>query len=298
MFGFLNVDKPAGLTSRDVVNRVQRLVKPHKVGHAGTLDPLATGVLVVAIGPATRLIEYVQRLPKTYQATFLLGRTSDTEDVEGDVVELPGAYIPTEEQLNAALPQFVGTIQQRPPAYSALKVEGQRAYQLARRGAAVELAARPVEIFSLEILRYAYPELELLVRCGSGTYVRSLGRDLAQSLGTGAVMSALRRLAIGPFDTASAVAVAELSLDLIQQRLQPPLLALGELPHVEVNEQESSRLSQGQTIRNRWNLPGVELVAVNSAGQLVALLRPANAGQLRPAKCFPASSGPLRTPPG
>src|SRR4051794_5854504 len=159
MFGLLNIDKPAGLTSRDVVNVVQRLVRPHKVGHAGTLDPLATGVLIVALGPATRLVEYVQRMAKTYQATFLLGRTSDTEDVEGTVMELDRAPIPNAHEIDAALPAFVGTIQQTPPAYSALKVAGRRAYQMARRGEAVELAARPVEIHGIEVIRYDYPEL-------------------------------------------------------------------------------------------------------------------------------------------
>src|SRR2546421_8832609 len=118
MFGLLNIDKPAGMTSRDVVNVVQRLVRPHKAGHAGTLDPLATGVLVVAIGPATRLVEYIQRMPKTYLATFLLGRTSDTDDALGKVIERPAAPVPTKAEIEAALPQFIGTIEQRPPAYS------------------------------------------------------------------------------------------------------------------------------------------------------------------------------------
>src|SRR5262245_35406014 len=202
MFGLLNIDKPAGLTSRDVVSRVQRLVRPQKVGHAGTLDPLATGVLVVAVGPATRLVEYVQRMPKTYQGTFLLGRTSDTEDVEGEVVELDSPPVPTRAEIDAALPRFIGTIEQRPPAYSALKVAGRRAHKLARRGEAVELAPRPVEIHAIELLRYEYPEMELRIDCGSGTYVRSLGRDVAEAVDTGAVMAALRRLAIGPFQAA------------------------------------------------------------------------------------------------
>jgi len=285
LFGFLNIDKPGGVTSRDVVNRVQRLVRPHKVGHAGTLDPLATGVLVVAVGPATRLIEYVQRLPKTYLATFLLGRSSDTEDIAGEVVELPGAAVPTETQLRAALPQFLGTIQQRPPAFSALKVAGQRAYDLARRGDAVELLPRPVEIYDLEILRYAYPELQLLIRCGSGTYVRSLGRDLAESLGTAAVMSALRRLVIGPFTAETAIAADSLSASSIEHQLLSPLMALGEMPRIEVNEAASLRLAQGQAIENRWNASSAEVAAVNSAGQLVAILSPL-AERLRPQRCF------------
>jgi len=286
MFGLLNVDKPAGMTSRDVVNRVQRLVKPHKVGHAGTLDPLATGVLIVAIGPATRLIEYVQRMPKTYQATFLLGRTSDTEDIEGVVEELPNAPLPSEAHLRAALPGFLGTIQQTPPAFSALKVEGQRAYKLARRGEAVELAARPVEIHSLEVLRYAYPELELFVSCGSGTYIRSLGRDLAQALGTGAVMSALRRQAIGPFEATSAIALTDLSPDEIVRRLQPPQLALVDMPQIEIDDAELKLLGYGQPIATRGGLVTAEAAALH-AGRLVAILIPDEHRRWRPAKYFP-----------
>ncbi|HMC10063.1 MAG TPA: tRNA pseudouridine(55) synthase TruB [Pirellulaceae bacterium] len=286
MFGLLNVDKPAGLTSRDVVNRVQRLVRPHKVGHAGTLDPLATGVLVVAVGPATRLVEYVQQMPKTYQATFLLGRTSDTEDIEGTVVELPAPVVPTSAEVEAVLPRFLGTIKQRPPAYSALKVSGQRAYELARRGGAVELAPRSVEVHSLEIVRHDYPELELLVRCGSGTYIRSLGRDLAVALGTGAVMSALRRLAIGSFTTTDAVACDDLSLIHIQARLLPPLLAVGDMPRIALSEDEIACVTRGQPIADKWAVSGDEIGAVDSHGHLVAILKTDGDGTLRPTKCF------------
>ena len=199
MFGFLNLNKPAGVTSRDVVNQVQRLVRPEKVGHAGTLDPLATGVLVVCVGRATRLTEYVQRMPKHYSATFLFGRQSDTEDIDGQVIELADPPQPKRDQIEATLPKFLGEIQQVPPAYSALKVEGRRAYDLARRGEDVQLAARPVVIYELRIVAYEYPELRLDIVCGSGTYVRSLGRNIARTVGTQAVMSALVRTAIGNF---------------------------------------------------------------------------------------------------
>ena len=290
MFGLLNLDKPAGFSSRDVVNRVQRLIKPHKVGHAGTLDPLATGVLVVAVGPATRLIEYVQQMEKTYRGTFLLGRTSDTEDVEGKVVELPDAAMPAEEAIRAALPQFLGTIQQRPPAYSALKVAGQRAYDLARRGEAVELAARPVEIYAIDVLRYAYPELELRVRCGSGTYIRSLGRDLARAVGTDAVMSVLRREAIGPFAVDDAIRVDELSREAIEERLQPAALAVGSMPRVVVGTQEIARLAQGQAIRSSMAGESAEIAALDESGRLVAILVRAGDEHLRPNRYFAADS--------
>jgi tRNA pseudouridine55 synthase len=289
MFGFLNVDKPGGMTSRDVVNRVERLVRPAKCGHAGTLDPLATGVLVVALGQATRLMEYVHRLPKTYQGTFLLGRESDTEDIEGDVVELELPPVPSIAALEGAVQQFVGTIQQRPPDYSAIKVEGKRAYKMARRGEAVELAARPVEIYSLKIVRYEYPELELLVRCGSGTYIRSLGRDLAASLDTAAVMSQLRRLAIGPFGVEEAVCVDALSRERIESRLLSPLIGLEGMARVEVKEEEVRRLMNGQVIANRWATDAQEAAAIAGDGRLVAILQPKNGG-LAPAKCFGSAS--------
>jgi tRNA pseudouridine55 synthase len=294
MFGLLNLDKPDGVTSRDVVNRVQRLVKPHKVGHCGTLDPLATGVLVVATGPATRLVEYVQRMPKTYRGTFLLGRSSDTEDIEGQIVELQGATVPTEQQLQAALPQFLGTIQQVPPAYSALKISGQRSYDLARGGQTAEHQARPVEIHSLEIVRYAYPELELLMCCGSGTYVRSLGRDLARAVGTEAVMSALRREAIGPFAAEAALRVEVLTETTIRELLLPPTLALGEMPRIVVTPEEQQRLGYGQAIVGRAIRQPSELAAVNAAGQLLAVLAPDGLGNWKPTKNFAASgSAPM-----
>ncbi len=207
MFGFLNIDKPAGMTSRDVVNRIQRLVRPCKVGHAGTLDPLATGVLVVCLGHATRLVDYVHRYAKRYEAMFLLGRESDTEDVEGQVTELLDAPTIDQGRLDAVLPRFVGRISQIPPAHSALKVDGQRAYSRARRGEAVVMEARPVTIHALHGSISKPDVMRLDITCGTGTYVRSLGRDIARAMGTGAVMSELRRLAIGPFAGEQAVAL-------------------------------------------------------------------------------------------
>lgn len=294
MFGLLNLDKPAGETSRDVVNRVQRLVRPHKVGHCGTLDPLATGVLVVAIGPATRLVEYVQRMPKTYRGTFLLGRSSDTEDIEGQVIELPSAPVPAEQQLQAVFPQFLGTIQQVPPAYSALKVAGQRSYDLARGGKTAEHQPRPVEIYSLEIVRFAYPELELLIRCGGGTYVRSLGRDLAHAVGTEAIMSALRREAIGPFHAAESTSCGELTQESIRTRLLPPRLALGAIPHASISPEEQQRLTLGQSIARETTQEN-ELAAVNATGQLVAILARDSRGTWKPVKNFAALAP---APPG
>jgi tRNA pseudouridine55 synthase len=287
MFGLLNIDKPPGMTSRDVVNRVQRLVRGVKVGHAGTLDPLATGVLVVALGPATRLVEYVQRMPKTYVGTFLLGRSSDTEDIEGKVVELELPPRPTRQEIDAALPAFLGTIQQLPPTFSALKVQGQRAYDLARRGEPVVLQPRPIDIHRLTVMRYEYPELELEVGCGSGTYIRSLGRDIARSLGTAAVMSALVRTAIGNFRLAEAVALDSLTFEVIENRLLSPRRAVAPLPSAQLTEEEARRVANGLPIRNRWKFAAGEIAALDDQDRLVAILVLRGHDELGPVRNFP-----------
>lgn len=289
--GLLNIAKPAGLTSRQVVDRVQRLVRPAKAGHAGTLDPLATGVLVVCIGQATRLIEYVQQMPKTYVGEFLLGRTSDTEDATGAVVELVDPPMPTLADIEAVIPKFLGTIQQRPPAYSALKVEGRRAYDLARAGEEFELAARPIDIFGIEILSYDYPRLTLRIRCGSGTYIRSLGRDLAEAVGTGAVMSALERTAIGCFESAQGVDADSLTRDNLGDYLRPPSLAVSALPRMVVSGEERKLLSNGRAIvRTDFAATTVELpsevAAFDDAGNLTALLAPVTRELWKPTRNF------------
>jgi tRNA pseudouridine55 synthase len=290
MFGLLNLNKPAGITSRDVVNRVQRLVKPHKVGHAGTLDPLASGVLVVCLGPATRLIEYVQRMPKRYLATFLLGRQSETEDIEGIVTELVDPPIPSEANIRNTLPNFIGCIQQLPPVFSALKVEGKRAYELARQGESPDLKPRPIEVHSIDLIEYSYPELTLDIRCGSGTYVRSLGRDIARALGTEAVMSALSRTEIGPFHLAQALSGDDITPQSIDRAFVPPQSALGTMPTLAVSEQEEALLRNGRQIQRdvACNLPsGQEEVALlTSTGRLLAIVVPAGPTHWQPKIVF------------
>ncbi|MCE9525161.1 MAG: tRNA pseudouridine(55) synthase TruB [Planctomycetales bacterium] len=290
MFGLLNLKKPSGVTSRDVVNRVQRLVKPHKVGHAGTLDPLASGVLVVCLGPATRLIEYVQRMPKRYLATFLLGRQSETEDIEGPVTELVDPPVPTEAQIRASLPDFIGCIQQLPPAFSALKVEGKRAYEMARQGEIPDLKPRPIEVHSIDLIEYSYPEITLDIRCGSGTYVRSLGRDIARALGTEAVMSALSRTEIGPFHVSQALCGDDITPQSIDRAFVPPQSALGTMPTLAVSEQEEALLRNGRQIQREvaYNLPsGQEEVALlTSTGRLLAIVVPAGPTHWQPRLVF------------
>jgi tRNA pseudouridine55 synthase len=292
----LNVNKPAGCTSRDVVSRIDRVTRPAKCGHAGTLDPLATGVLVVCVGQATRLIQYVQRMPKRYEGTFLLGRRSPTDDLEGAVELLANAAEPSREAVERALPRFLGEVEQRPPAHSAIKVGGQRAYERARRGETVELAARTITIHRLDIRRYEYPELALSVECGSGTYVRSLGRDLAAALGTAAVMSALERTAIGEFDVADAVPLADLSPESLKEHIRPALAAVANLQRIELDAAQLVEIRHGRPILMPRPLgvgpgtlppaeassPGGEWAAIDASGELVAIVFPKRPGELWP----------------
>lgn len=286
--GILNVNKPSGVTSRRVVDIVQRLGRKLKAGHAGTLDPLASGVLIVCVGAATRLIEYVQRMPKRYDATFLLGRSSPTEDTDGEVTLLPDAPEPTLEQLREAAGRFLGEIQQRPPAFSALKVEGRRAYALARKGEAVDLEPRPVTIYGIEIVAYDYPTLRLQVECGSGTYIRSLGRDLAATLGTAAVMSQLIRTAIGSFRVEDAVAPDALTPEAWTEHLLPARGAVEVLPQVTLSDADVTRVRYGQNITGEFICAGQqEIAALDGSGNLIGILIPREPGLWRPAKILP-----------
>jgi tRNA pseudouridine55 synthase len=289
--GFFNVIKPSGITSRDCVNRIQRrLPRKTKIGHAGTLDPLASGVLVVAVGQATRLIEYVQRMPKRYRGTFLLGRTSETEDTDGPVTELVNPPLPSFSQLAEGVQKLTGPIMQVPPAYSALKVNGRRAYDLARAGKPVKLDAREITIYQLEILEYDYPKLVLDIECSSGTYVRSLGRDLAESLGSGAVMSALDRTAIGRFTLKTGT-----KLDLLADEktelaefLLPMTCAVADLSSVSVSKDQEAELGFGRTIDMPTDLPeSEEYSAINHQGQLIAILAKRDKENLGPVRYFP-----------
>jgi tRNA pseudouridine55 synthase len=269
------------------VNRVQRLVRPAKTGHAGTLDPLATGVLVVAIGPATRLIDYVQEAPKQYRGEFLLGRRSDTEDIEGAVEELPQPPRPSRAEIEAVLPRFTGTIEQRPPAYSALKVAGKRAYDLARQGKTVDLAPRPVEIHALHVVGYDYPKLTLEVSCGSGTYIRSLGRDIAQAVGTEAVMSSLVRTAIGAFTVEDACALDAITLESLPAQLRSPAEAVAHLPQATLSAAELERIARGLTIMLPASPRGSEVAVLDEQSRLRAILI-RRGGAWGPVRNFPA----------
>lgn len=289
--GILNLYKPAGKTSRHAIDPMARWVRPAKCGHAGTLDPLAEGVLVVCVGKATRLITCIQEQPKTYRATFLLGQTSDTDDITGEVRIDGSAPVPSRADIEQALPEFVGAIQQVPPQFSAVHVEGQRAYALARRGKTAEIEARTVHVYRIELLEYAPPRLALEIECGSGTYIRSIGRDLGQRLGCGALMSELVRTRIGPFSAGSAVRLADLTRDSIGAHLQPTLRAVEHLPRQTCTAEMLQQLSLGRRIP--IELPslttGNVLALVTPEGALAALGEVRDDGTIQPTIVFCAS---------
>lgn len=226
-FGLLIIDKPEGITSMGVCRKVRaKLVaagapKRVKVGHGGTLDPLATGLLVILIGKATRLCNQIMAGEKRYLAEIDLSRSSTTDDREGETTPAPPASPPTRDQVQAACKTFLGVIQQSPPAYSAIKIGGQRAYKLARAGDPQKIAARPVHIHTIDILAYAWPALTLDIRCGKGVYIRSLARDLGLALTGAGMLLSLRRTAVLPFTIEQARPLASLP-DILTQ---PDLLA-------------------------------------------------------------------------
>ena len=250
--GWLIVDKPSGMTSTTVVNRVKHLYDAAKAGHSGTLDPLATGLLPIAFGEATKTVPYVMDGLKTYRFTLRLGQRTETDDAEGDVVEESDVR-PSEEDIRAALPQFIGNIQQTPPIYSAIKVNGERAYDLARANKPVVLQPRPIYIEDFQLIGYTDSDhADFLVMSGKGAYMRSLARDLAQVVGTEGHISALRRLKVGPFTENDAISLDELDsigqIVALEQRLLPVAAALDDIPALRLTEIEASRLKNGQTV--------------------------------------------------
>lgn len=249
LFGVLNIHKQPGMTSRDVVTRVQRLIRPGKCGHAGTLDPMATGVLLVGIGPATRLIPILQEGTKCYVAEFILGQVSDTDDNTGRIVHRPDPEVlPTREQISAVLESMLGTISQIPPAFSAVHVNGTRAYSLARRGEDVILDAKTVSIHSIELLCYEWPRLELRIECGSGTYVRSIARDLGDSLGTGGLMSRLERTRVGNFEIRNAINVELLTKENIAELVCPAIRIVEHLQMFDCTPEDIASLLCGRSL--------------------------------------------------
>jgi tRNA pseudouridine55 synthase len=292
MHGILVCNKPSGVSSRDLVDRIEAQIPRVKCGHAGTLDPLASGVLVVCIGGATRLVELIQRTKKVYRATFLLGRKSPSLDIETEITFLPVAVQPIRAEIESKLTEFIGDIEQCPPAFSAVKVDGRRAYKLARAGKPVDLKPKIITVYELRIIKYDYPELTLEIVCGSGTYIRSLGSDIARSLGTDAVMNELERMSVGPFRVEDSVSMDSLTRDSIERDLLDATKAVSDMPQVVITAIEQRHLLDGKAIKNRFSelattpsegsplLLPEEIAALDENGRLVFIVRPVNDGKM------------------
>jgi len=295
--GFLNVNKPPGPTSHDVVAAVRRrLPRRPKVGHAGTLDPFAEGVLVLCVGPATRLADYVQAAAKRYRATVRLGATSSTDDTEGEIAELriadrglrigdTGAPSPDTSAIRATLARFVGEIEQVPPAFSAVHVDGRRAYELARRGRDVRLAPRKVTVHSVELLAYDWPRLEIDVLCGGGTYVRALARDIGAALGVGGYCARLIRTAVGAFTIDKAIVPDDLD---VERDLLSPLTAVAHLPRWTADERQEHSLRNGNAIDLDTPPRAGAVAMLDGRGRLLGIGRIEPGGRrLYPRRVFP-----------
>jgi tRNA pseudouridine55 synthase len=291
--GLLVIDKPGGMTSRDVVNRAQGWFRRGtRIGHTGTLDPLATGVLVLCVGAATRLTELVQDMGKTYRAGLLLGTRSDTDDADGELTPVVGAVLPDEAAVVAELRAFVGEIDQVPPAYSAAKVAGRRACDLARRGQEVTLQPRKVRIDGIDVMAFAPPRVEIEVRCGKGTYIRSLARDLGGKLGCGAVVETLRRTRVGPFTVNEALTL-DATPAVVRTRLLPMSAAVAELPVLHLSGQKLRQLTAGQMVTfNDTGAPSGVVAVFSEIGQLSAVAAwDATKRFLKPIKVFADRQG-------
>lgn len=283
--GILNIDKPLRLTSHDVVSQVRRISQTRRVGHAGTLDPLATGVLLVCLGRTTRLIEYLTEQPKTYETTLRLGQETDTYDAEGKIVATRAVTV-TADDVTAALPHFRGDIQQTPPMFSAIKKDGQPLYKLARRGIEVERAARPVAIYELTLLSCQLPFVHLRVGCSAGTYIRSLAHDLGQMLGCGGHVTGLRRTAIGPFTVDQAIPLADLTPETVSVILLPGDQAVHHLPLLVLSAAEVSHLCQGRRLPRQPRHPHALVARVyDEAGIFLGIVSSVD-DQWQPKKVF------------
>lgn len=286
--GWIALDKPLGMTSTHAVAVVRRLLNAKKAGHAGTLDPLASGLLPLAFGEATKTVPYVVDGEKAYRFTVTFGVETDTDDAEGRIVSQSEAR-PSEQQILAALPKFTGAITQVPPRYSAIKIDGERAYDLARGGEAVELQPRIVEIHTLTLLSFDGQSAVLEAECGKGTYVRAIARDLGRALGCFGYVTALRRTRVGPFTEADAVTLASLEADVFAPAaaLKSVDTGLRELVEVPVGGDAPMRLRRGQSIilRGRDAPAEGEIVYATNAGQVIAI-GTVERGELVPNRVF------------
>ncbi|MCH7588397.1 MAG: tRNA pseudouridine(55) synthase TruB [Chloroflexi bacterium] len=288
-FGILVVDKPVAPTSHQVVNLVRQGTRIRKVGHAGTLDPRASGVLVLCLGSATRLSEYLSTSVKRYEATIRFGSATRTYDSEGEII-LETGKSPTRVQIEHMLPEFRGEISQMPPAFSAIKIRGRKAYEIARAGGEPQLKPRKITIFDLQLKSYTAPDLSLAIECSAGTYIRSIAHDLGERLGTGAHLAALRRTRSGPFSIDDAVPLPKLEVgfmvDKWERYVSPAADALPEFHIVEIGQDELEQIRYGHRISAKNGSEGMAR-AITLEGDLVAILEAVEDGMYwHPRKVF------------
>ncbi len=291
MNGILNINKPAGWTSHDVVAWVRKVLKEKRVGHSGTLDPLATGVLLICVGQATRVAEYLMSGTKVYRAEVELGITTDTYDADGAVVDTATVPALSEADVRAALGRFTGDIMQAPPAYSAIKQDGVPLHRRARRGEDVRPVPRPTHIHAITLLAWASPRLTIEVICAPGTYIRSLAHDLGQTLGCGAILTGLVRVRSGNFaleDSLTLDALAEAARDgMLARHLQPLAAALSDLTPVPVDRTDEQRLRNGQAIGGPATVANPQGYALAPDSIVIAILcHEAETASWRPVKVF------------
>jgi tRNA pseudouridine55 synthase len=282
--GWVVLDKPIGMTSTHAVARLKRIFNAKKAGHAGTLDPLASGILPIALGEATKTVPFVQDGEKTYRFTIAWGAETDSDDADGTVIARCERR-PEEAEILAALPQFTGRILQRPPAFSAIKIAGERAYDLARDGEMPDLAPRPVVIHALSLVAADRDAATFEARCGKGCYVRALARDLGQVLGCRGHVAALRRTRVGPFAEEDGVRLADLADDAANALLSIEA-GLTEMPHVAVDRESAARLRRGQSILLRGRDAPMGGQAYASCGGVVVAVGAIEHGELVPGRVF------------
>lgn len=278
--GFINLNKSSGMTSHDAVNRVRKIFSTRKVGHAGTLDPLASGVLPIAIGRATKFIEYLADCDKAYRAEILFGVATDSGDLEGKIISRADNFeMPTIDELNAALKSFIGEIKQTPPKFSAIKIQGHKAYDLARKNLEFDMPSRLVKIFNIELIAKEKNSVVVEIECGKGTYIRTLATDLGERLNLPATLKNLIRLRVGDFDLKNSVTLDELDVE----NILPIETCLNHLPSFELNPNRIRAFMNG--LPTTIHAPDVKSLKICAGGKFLGVGRIEN-GELRSSKLF------------
>ncbi|MDB2415169.1 tRNA pseudouridine(55) synthase TruB [Rickettsiales bacterium] len=286
--GWLILDKPAGISSAHAVGRIKRLLNVKKVGHAGTLDPLASGVLPLAIGEATKTAQYAMSSTKSYKFTVKWGQRTSTDDLEGEVIATSDK-MPSLCQIKEEIPNYIGQIMQTPPIYSAIKVKGQRAYKLARQGEEISLNPRPVDIYKFELLNSDEESATFYIECGKGTYIRSIARDFAQSLGTQGHVTMLRRTKVGKFCEENTILLENIEKTMYKPEspgfILPVEAVLDDIPVLTFTPEEAMRISNGMSVMVNQNFDSKKTVIARTEEKLIALCE-TSGGNIKPVRVF------------